>query len=289
MLKFTLSYADAASIVWVRMSVAAFLFAFMLSKKNLKNLKFIARAPFIVYVAALALAFNFIGYMKCIDLTTASNAQVMIQIGPLLLALSGILYFKEKPSKAQWVGMCLALTGFVVFYQDQLQMAWHNKANYVDGNMWILAAAATWAYFTFIQKYLAKNIQPKKMLYVIFFIASMVLIPLVDFKLLSNLAWTQWLLLIFLGVNSWLAYWFLGEALKRAPASHVSLIITLNPLVTIMTIQLLTEMNWLFIPNEPMNLFSYLGTGLVVLGVGTTISSQNLKPVKPILEEKISK
>ncbi|MCB9026075.1 MAG: DMT family transporter [Bdellovibrionaceae bacterium] len=274
LLKFALTFADSGSVVWVRMSIAGLIFSFFVVKNQPKDLLFLFKAPKFIYVSALALAFNFYAYMKCIDLTTASNAQIMIQMGPLLLAVSGILYFKEIPKPLQWLGLFLATLGFISFYYDQLQISWHKKEIYAQGNFWIVAAAITWAFYSFIQKIYSSKISPQKLLYVVFIIASISLLPLVDFNVFFNLSLFQWLLLLFLGINSWIAYGFLSEALKRAPASHVSLVITLNPLLTIFIIQCLNHWNLLFIPYEPLNWTGYLGTAFVVTGVGLTVVSQ---------------
>ena len=44
------------------------------------------------------------------------------------------------------------------------------------------------------------------------------------------------LLMILLGLNTLLAYSFVGEALKRIEANLVGVIITLNPLITVITV-----------------------------------------------------
>lgn len=274
LLKFTLTYSDSGSIVWVRMTLAGLLIAVSLGRTQPRELLFIFQAPRWIYISALALAFNFFAYMKCIDLTTASNAQIMIQMGPLLLAISGILYFREIPKPVQWMGFVLASLGFASFYYDQLLISWHKKELYAQGNLWIVGAAITWAFYSFVQKVYATKISPKKSLLVVFSISSVALFPLANFYELFKLSFWQWILLLFLGLNSWVAYSFLSEALKRAPASHVSLIITLNPLLTILAIQVLDHFEWLFIPFEPLNWTGYMGTALVVTGVALTIVAQ---------------
>ncbi len=276
-LKYTLTYSDAETIVWARMAIAGFILTALLLKKSSSNIKILFTSPPIIYLAACALAFNFYGYMKCIELTTASNTQIMIQIGPLLLGLSGVLFFKETLRKMQLLGFIVAFLGLSIFYRDQLLIAWNNKSQYIQGNLWILGAAITWAFFTIIQKSQSKRIEPQKILFVVFSIASLLLLPLVNFKHLLELNLFESFLIIFLGVNSWVAYTCLGEALKRSPASHVSLIITVNPLITIITIQLLHRWGLLFIPLEPINASGFLGAGLVMSGVALTVLTQ--KPV----------
>ena len=81
-----------------------------------------------------------------------------------------------------------------------------------------------------------------------------------------------------LGLNTVLAYGALAEAIRLAPASHVSLIITLNPLITILMLQI---MDWLqvdWVSPEPISLYGALGAIAVVTGVAVTI----FKPKKPL-------
>ncbi|MCB0356448.1 MAG: DMT family transporter [Bdellovibrionales bacterium] len=281
LLKFSLSFSDSYSIVWVRMSIASLIIAILIGYKNKKDLLFLFRAPKSVYLAALALAFNYIGFMMCIDLTTASNAQIMIQMGPLLLAISGILFFKEFPKGLQIVGFIIASLGFLTFFNDQLQISWSNKDQYLRGNAWVLGAAIAWAYFSIVQKIQAKTHSSINLLLVLFFSSAVIFFPFADFKNLFALKLWQIGLICLLGINSWIAYAFLSEALKRAPASHVSLVITLNPLLTIFSIQLLNHWNLLFIKYEPLNLMGYIGTALVIAGVSLTVLTQKTKTTTP--------
>ncbi len=54
-----------------------------------------------------------------------------------------------------------------------------------------------------------------------------------DFHALSKLSFGMWMLVIFLGLNTLIAYGTLAEAFKYLQASKVSIIITLNPIITI--------------------------------------------------------
>jgi drug/metabolite transporter (DMT)-like permease len=277
LLKYSLTFSDSGTIVWLRMSVASILIGVSLSKKFKGDFSFLFKSPKLIYIAALALAFNFYGYMVCIDLTTASNAQIMIQMGPLLLALSGFFFFKETPNIAQIVGFILAIIGFIFFYRDQLMISWSQKENYISGNIWIVFAAITWAAYSIILKLNSQKQNPQKILLLVFVVSTLVLSPLVNFNSLQNFTLSQWLLIVLLGLNSWVAYGSFTEALNRAPTSHVSLIITVNPLLTIFIIQMFDKLGIHFIPYEPLNAFGYLGAFFVVCGVAITILTKKDK------------
>ena len=58
----------------------------------------------LLIVATLGLAANYIGFLLGLDHTSPANAQVLIQLGPLLLALGGLVVFRERFAPAQWLG-----------------------------------------------------------------------------------------------------------------------------------------------------------------------------------------
>lgn len=108
---------------------------------------------------------------------------------------------------------------------------------------------------------------PQQINLLIYILAVFVLAPLADFKILPDLGIGAWALMIFLGVNTLVAYGALGEALKRIPASHVSVIISANPLltITIMTILRYQQVQW--IETDIIDWRGYMGATLVVTGV----------------------
>jgi drug/metabolite transporter (DMT)-like permease len=58
---------------------------------------------------------NYYGYVKGVELSSPSIAQIFIQIGPVFLALSGFLFFHEKATTRQVIGLILAFAGLAVF------------------------------------------------------------------------------------------------------------------------------------------------------------------------------
>ena len=266
-LKYALQFADSGSIVWFRMVVAAVLLGTYYLSFNRGQLKILKSLPGLGLVAGLCLSANYFGYMKGVELTSASNAQIMIQMAPMSLILIGILYFKERPSPLQGLGFLLAGCGFALFFWDQIGLAVTNQDRFLTGNLWIVMGAATWALFATFQKILTRVWTPQQINLLIYLLSSLVLAPLADFPTIAELSLGGWALMIFLGVNTLFAYGALGEALKRAPASHVSVIISTNPLltITIMTILHYQQVQW--IETDIINWRGYVGAGLVVTGV----------------------
>lgn len=279
-LKWALTCASSGTIVWNRMFVAfllLFTFFALFKRDQLSQLK---KPPLLAILAGILLGANYFGYMKGIEFTTASNAQVMIQFAPLTLSLIGIFYFKEVLSKIQIIGTLLALSGFGFFYWDQISLSVTEPAKYILGNSWILFAAISWAVFASFQKILTqKGWRPQQINLVIYFVASFALAPLANFKDFLDISLFEGLILFTLGVNTIVAYGFFGEALKRAPASLISLIICLNPLGTIFLLKTLEFLDLDFVQAEVINWRGYIGASLVVTGVMLTVALKKKQKV----------
>jgi drug/metabolite transporter (DMT)-like permease len=78
---------------------------------------------------------------------------------------------------------------------------------------------------------------------------------------------SMWSKLIFLGANTLIAYGCMSEALKYIPANKVSMIITLNPIITIATMELLKPFQLQWPAPEKTTFIGFFGACLLVLGV----------------------
>lgn len=278
-LKYTLTFADSATIAWVRLTVAAsLLLTYFLIKKTDQAKAILKKPPLSCIVAGLFLAFNYYGYMKCIDLTTANNTQIMIQIGPVLLLMAGVFYFKEELRPLQWLGVIIAAIGFCFFNWDQLLISFENQDKYIAGNLWVIGAAAAWAVFASLQKRLVlQNWTPAQTNLIIYMVCAVVLYPLASPESLYQMSAWQLFIMFCLGVNTIIAYGAFAEAMRLIPASKVSLIITCNPLITIFLMEFMAYYHLDFITAEPLMWRGYLGAALVVTGVAIAVSLRNKK------------
>lgn len=271
-LKYTVQHVSAGTIVWFRMFVAFFGLSIIFAFYKPKLLKQTFKIPPLAYIAGIFLSANYFGYMKGVELTTASNTQIVIQTGPLLLVFIGIFYFKEKIKAYQIFGLITALFGYGLFYWDQLLVSLSNVEQYLAGNTWILMGAITWAIYASLQKIVAKQWNPQQINLAIYFTSTLVLLPLVDFHEFKNLSLGMWVLMIFLGLNTLIAYGSLGEALKRIPSYQLSPIITLNPLLTLLIVGILTQFEVDWYQPEPLNWRGYIGAFFVIIGVILTVT-----------------
>lgn len=274
-LKFALKYSDSYSIVWYRMFIAfVTLLIWFFYKKQTAQLKVLTLKPGTLLLAALALAFNYVGFMQGVHYTSPANAQIFIQVGPLLLAISGLFIFKEKLSKKQLLGFALCLTGFGLFFLDRMQMVQGDPSKFLIGLSWVISGAITWALFASLQKSLLNFWRSSQINVYVYMISSLLFIPFVNWQGLLELPLTIHLFYIFLGLNTLLAYGSLSVALKYLPATQVSPIITMNPLFTLVLINIIAWMEWTFIPADPISLQGYIGAICAITGVIFVLSTK---------------
>lgn len=270
-LKKALVFTSSGNIVAFRMLISfAFLLIYFAIYKRNEIQKIKSSLPFTAIIAGLMLSFNYLGFMKGVEFTGAGNAQIMIQLGPTLLILSGLFLFKESFNYKQLLGIALAFIGFILFYYDQKKFDLQSTLNV--GNIWIIGAAVTWSVYASLQKRLIPKWDPQTLNLIIYCVCAVVLIFLCDFQQSLNFGLYEWILMIFLGLNTVIAYGCFAESLKFAPASEVSLIITVNPLLTLFFLWLGQFLKISWMPIEHISWLGGLGALCVVFGVGWTLT-----------------
>ncbi|MBS9768649.1 MAG: DMT family transporter [Flavobacteriaceae bacterium] len=279
-MKVALGYMGTVPIIWFRFSFATlFLLVFYLVKRP-NTLKEILRSfPIALLFAALFLGYNYLGFVSGLDHTTPATTQVVIQTGPLLLTLSGILIFKEKVNRYQLMGLGIAVVGLLLFYYNQLKTL-SDVNTYNIGFLWILSAAVSWTCYAILQKRLVKKYEPQLLNLFIYGIPALLFLPPTDFQEFYHLEIWQWALLIFLGLNTLVAYGFLALAFKYTQAYKVSIIITLNPIITVVTMALLSYLNVDWITSENFSALSFLGAFLLISGAVITVFFSQKTPKK---------
>ena len=268
--------------VWFRFSVAfSMQLAYFVIMDRSKLMIFL-KPPVLLIIAALSLTLNYLSYEIGINLTSPGNAQVFIQIGPISLAIIGILAFKERLSFRQFLGFILAGTGLALFYRDQLKNLLGNEDIYVTGVIWVIFSAFAWTTYAVLQKKLVEKFHAQQLNLVIFGLPAFILLPFVDFSGFQNYTPTLWALLISLGINTIVAYGCLAEAFKYVEANKISVIITLNPIITFIAMSILDSMQVTWIKSEMITIFGIAGAALVISGAVMVVIPKKKYLVKTI-------
>ncbi|MDP4208932.1 MAG: DMT family transporter [Bacteroidota bacterium] len=266
-LKITLNvYAlSSFTIVWFRFSIAFIILAIVLFIKRPALFRVFYKPPLKLIGATLCLGFNYYAYMKGLEYTTPGNAQIFTQVGPVLFAMAGIYIFKEKITWKHILGFLIVLFGLGLFYWEQL-FAMANQKIYSFGILWILASAVTWAFYAIWQKELSQQYSTNQLNLFIYGLCSIVFVPGVHLSGFHSLDFPGWLLVIFLGLNTLIAYGAIALAFRHLDSSKVSVIVTVNPIVTFAIMYLFAEMNVTIIAPEHFSLASILGAMLALAG-----------------------
>lgn len=265
-LKIVDSDLEPETIVWFRFVLAFIMLAAWQAKRNTSEFKLMLKPPVLLIIAALALSWNYISFMMGIHYTTPSNSQLFIQTGPILLAAAGIIFFKERINKIQVIGFAVAILGMAFFYRDQLEAFFDVRGKYNLGVAYILTSAVAWATYAILQKKLVVKYSTESLNLFTFGLPVLLYLPFVNFGSLLHINWVTWLLLLFVGMNTLFSYTFLSLALKNTEANKVSVIIIINPVITFITMGVLTHLNVGWIAHERFSLITVLGAFLVILG-----------------------
>jgi len=247
--------------------------------QDIKKLSVLKSPPGPLLLAGLALGLNYLGFMKGIDYTSPANAQIFIQLGPLFLALIGVVFFKESLSRAQILGFAICLLGFSLFYLDRLSFLKPNDSNFSMGLIWILTGAVSWTLFASVQKTQLPFWKSSQINTYIYLVSSCLFLPWVQWQDLWNLSLWNHLVLVFLGLNTIIAYGSLSYALNFLPLTQVTPIITLNPLFTLLFIFIIDGTGWAFIPKDPVSLTGYIGAILAIFGTIIVLSKRKVTPI----------
>jgi drug/metabolite transporter (DMT)-like permease len=261
------------TVVWFRFAIAfAVLAAWTLIFRR-SDFSIFKRPPLLLFLAALFLAGNYTGFISGIKYVSPSSSQVFIQIAPVSFALSGIVIFREHVNWKHIVGFILVLCGIGLFYSEQLRDLAAGAEHFTRGMMLVLAGGLSWAAFATAQKALLKTIGPNKLNLFIYGACALALAPLVKYSHLAGMPAVNWYILIYLGLNTVLAYGSLAMAIKLTEATRVSVIITLNPIITFVTMAILSQLNVSWIEPEAFSVLSIFGALSVLAGAIVVISA----------------
>ena len=265
-LDISLRAVDAWTLTWLRFWVATILTALIImvtgSWKGYKELS--GKNWLWLLLAGIMLTANYVLFILGLERTSPGNAQVLIQLGPLLMVVGGVIFYKEAFNARQKLGAVLLLSCLVLFFNDQIGIIL--TAEYKTGVVLITFAAITWAIYALIQKKLHNVLSPQAILAVIYLLASVVLSPIATPAKLTSLNHAQWWAIGYACLNTVGAYGAFTQAIKYWQTSRVGMIIALVPVVTLLFISITSTIFPDFIRPEQMHLFGWLGVVLIVFG-----------------------
>ena len=267
-LKASLEVLDPLTLTWFRFLVAALLMgAWLAARGRLGVYRALTRRNWaLLGLAALMLVGNYVLYLVGVQYTTPGNAQVLIQLAPLLMALGGIFVFGETYRWAQWLGLAVIAAGLSAFFADQWNGGASAGANYLLGSAVVVIAAIVWAVYALAQNQLLQLLDSPAILWAIYVFATLCLWPAAHPGALAALDARHWWLVGYCALNTLVAYGAFAEALAHWEASRVSAILATTPLLCLAAVAFVHATWPALVAPEQVGIAGYLGAAAVVVG-----------------------
>lgn len=278
-LKRVLVVLDPYTITWFRFLFAALCtFAWLAWRGQLGQFRGLQGGHrLLLGIAALGLIGNYLGYLLALDHTTPANAQLLIQMAPLLFAVGGVLIFREAVSGGQWLGYAAIVGGLVIFAGEQQANA-AQPERYLLGILLMLGAALTWAGYALAQKQLLQRLGSQAILLVIYLAAALLLLPTAAPASLATLGGSDAVALLYCAFNTIFAYGCFAAAIEHWEASRVGAVLATTPLLTLLFSGTMALLAPGFVSAEQLGPWTLAGALLVV---GGSALASLLKP-KPV-------
>lgn len=266
-LKLAVQRLDVLTITWLRFVIAfSLLLLYLVARRQLpdfSNLK--KRDVGLLGIAVLGLALNYGLFLQGLAMTTASNAEVLIQLAPALLGL-GSIALGERYTRRQWSGFGLLCCGLTLFFHDQIQSLLAHLHQYLVGSVVVVAAAVAWVVYALAQRQLLRTLASPQLMVLLYGGCLVLFTPFIRLGELQSFSLWDWAVIGFCGLNTLIAYGAFGEAMVHWDASRISAVVSLAPVVTLGCIQVLSALYPIFVTPEPLSLLGWIGAIAVVLG-----------------------
>jgi drug/metabolite transporter (DMT)-like permease len=264
----TLQTLNIYTIIWFRFLVSFALLAIYLGVRGKlpKSEQLRSTSWKLLAITTLFLGFNYFLFMQGLALTSPANAEVLIQLSTLLLGLGGLAIFQEHYTLRQWLGVSILTSGYIVFFREQLTNLITAQSTYLFGSALIALSAAAWAIYALSQKQLLQSLSSANIMLIIYGGCALLFTPFAKPETIFTLNNFQLLILLFCALNTLIAYGAFAESLEHWEASRVSAVLALAPIITLISVELVSVITPSLIPAEHLTIISILGACLVVAG-----------------------
>ncbi len=267
-LKLTLTGMDPYTITWYRFAVSGLILGLILAAtQRLPALAALTRRDWLLLaLALLGLVVNYICYLLALYHVTPTVNQTVIQLSPMFLLLGGLIYFRERFSRRQWLGFAALITGLSLFFNDRLAELADVRGGLGLGVALLLIAAVVWAVYGLLQKQLLKRMSSQQILWVLYIGAVLLLLPPSDLGAIRTLNALEFWMLAFCCANTLIGYGAFAEALEHWEVSRVGAVLSLAPLFTLSGMWLVEHFVPELLEPERLNGLSIVGALIVVAG-----------------------
>ncbi len=267
-LKIVVAALDPLTVVFYRFLFATVILGLILRARRLLP-RFDRLRPgmlLLLGIAVVGCAGNNVVFLMGLDRTTPSAAQVVIQLAPMFLLLGAVAFFREAFLPYQWLGFAVLIAGLALFFHRNLDELVSNWSGFGIGPALIVGAAVLWAAYGLSQKRLLSVWHSGAIMWTIYVVGAVVLLPLARPADLMKLDGFRLLVLIYCGFNTLIGYGSFSEALAHWEASRVSAVVATTPLITVALMPVASRAFPDYLAPERLSPWSILGAVLVVAG-----------------------
>ncbi|MBC8282970.1 MAG: DMT family transporter [Nitrospinae bacterium] len=273
-LKVSLQGFTTGTIAWFRFSLAFLILGIVLFFQGHRPIDILRKPPWMGVFGGVCLAGNYYWVTLGVDISGPSNMAVLIQTATVFLVLAGVFVFRERLSWRQILGMFIAGAGLTLFFWDQ-QSRVAMSGKYYFADFLIIMAALVWVGYMISQKFLSGEYGAQSLNFLVYAIATLALVGTVEWSEFASAGFNAWWALVFCAINTLLAYGALAEAVKYLPLAIISVIISLNPLITLVGMKILPAMGFANLQPDPVGMVGYWGGAIAVAGVILVVYRSN--------------
>jgi len=268
-MKQVLVVMDPFTVVWFRFSLAAIVLGCILASRHKLPPMQLFKTPrwlILILVATCGLMGNFVLFGSSLQYLSPTASQVIGQLSPVGMMLASVVILKERMRVTQVIGAGMLVLGLILFFNTSLIEIFTRLTDYTLGVLLGTGAAVVWVIYGVSQKVLLRRLASPQILFLLYTLCSIALLPLASPAMLSQLNSWQFACLLFCGANTLVGYGALAEAMARWQAAQVSAFVTLTPLFTLLFSDLLA-LAWPGMFAAPvLNVIGYFGAFVVVAG-----------------------
>lgn len=257
--KIALKELQPLVIILIRQLLGISLLVFIALKQK-RSFKVSLKDQLGILILALIASIHLGIQVTGLQFTTATNTGWIIGITPVFMGILGLIFFKERISLIQSIGIIISFVGLLLLVSKGNLMTIDFISN--KGDFLVLGSAFTWSIYSLVGKKVTINYSPLMTILFLFVTMSILIAPFTindtNINAVLNLSLESWLAIFFLGFFcSGIAYVLWAQAMNEMKASQVGAFLYIEPFVTVFAAR--------FILNEQITLLTIL-SGLIIIG-----------------------
>ncbi|HSW55061.1 MAG TPA: DMT family transporter [Ignavibacteriaceae bacterium] len=215
-----------------------------------------------IFILALVAVFHLWIQVTGLQYTTATNTGWIIGTAPVFMAILGFVFYKEKITPLQFLGILVAVAGLLLLIGkgDITNIGLIEN----QGDLLVLGSAFTWGVYSMVNKKISLSYSPLMTILYLFLMMAVIIIPFnlntENITSVIKLSFISWTWILFLGIFcSGIAYVIWAQALRDMESAKVGAFLYFEPLVTVIAA-------WFFLQEEITLLMIFSGL-LITAGV----------------------